>query len=100
MTVTSSRIATEQPKHRRTSSIGSEQRHYDLLPGLTLARGEFTSVVVAPGAKATYVYAADKSGYIVDFEALAIVVKARDPEGALSHLGYEVEPLDDSADSA
>lgn len=100
MTVIASRIATEQPKHRRTSVIGSEQRHYDLQPGLILARGEFSSVAVAAGAKAVYVYAADKNGAIADFETLAIVVNAKDPESALSQLGYEVDPAADSADTA
>lgn len=100
MTVTDSRIATERPEHRRTSVIGSEQRHYDLRPGLILARGEFSSVAVASGAKAVYVYAADENGAITDFETLAVVVSARDPEGALSQLGYEVEAAADNGDSA
>ncbi|CPW66779.1 hypothetical protein [Mycobacteroides abscessus] len=100
MSVAVSRIATERPNHRRTSKIGSEQRHYDLEPGLILARGEFSSVVVASGAKAVYVYAADKNGAIADYETLAIVVNAEDPEGALSQLGYKVDSATDSGDAA
>lgn len=100
MAVTANRIATEQPKHRRTSLIGGEQRHYDLQPGLVSAHGEFSSVVVAAGAKAAYVYAADKNGAIADFETLATVPNAKDPEGALSQLGYEVDSGADNGDTA
>lgn len=85
-------IATELTEHRCVSPIGTVQRHYQLKPEFTSARGVFSSVVVAPGSKGAYVFAANQDGDIEDyFSTIADVPGVRDPEAALSRLGYAVK---------
>lgn len=91
MSVTTRRIATELIEHRRVSPIGTVQRHYRLEPELASARGAFGSVIVAPGSKGAFVFAANPDGDIDDyFSLLAEVPAVRDPEAALSQLGYTI----------
>jgi hypothetical protein len=80
--------ATEFPKHRRISGIGSPQRHYRLEPALITESGTHHTVVVAGGTKGTYVFAADATGEIADYQALAIV-PVTTHVAALSKLGYQ-----------
>lgn len=94
MDVTANRTATELTDHRCASPIGTVQRHYRLEPEFSSARGGFSSVVIAPGSKGVFVFAADQDGEIDDyFSTIADVPGVRDPEAALSRLGYTVRSV-------
>jgi hypothetical protein len=76
--------------NRRTSPIGSLQRHYRLNPPLlTPSRGRQRDAVVITGSRSTYAFAGDGDGEIVDFTAL-VIVAAGDQGAALSALGYSL----------
>lgn len=84
-------LATEVASHRSYSAIGTVQRHYRLRPGLDSTRGALVDVVLAPGAKGTYVFPAGVDGAILDpFNAIAVVAGVHNPEVALAKLGYAV----------
>ncbi|WP_283604787.1 hypothetical protein [Mycolicibacterium poriferae] len=86
--MTTVRTATEFPLHRRPSPIGTVQRHYQLTPEFSSGRGGFSGVVLVPGEDATFLFPADETGEIADYEALARVTGVIEPDAALSTLGY------------
>lgn len=82
--------AIEMPTHRRSSPIGSPQRHYRLDPPLmSLGGGRHRDVIVINGRKAAYAFAGDSTGEVADFTAL-VIVAAGDHGAALSALGYSL----------
>lgn len=82
--------AVEVEDHRRTSPIGSPQRHYHLNPPLNTPSGrKWDDAVVIEGLADTYVYPANVNGEIADWSALGMV-KALDDHRALAALGYRI----------
>jgi hypothetical protein len=74
---------------RRTSPIGSPQRHYRLNPPLLASDGNcHRDVVVITGARSTYAFAGGGDGEIVDFTALVTAAAGSGDSAALSALGY------------
>jgi hypothetical protein len=82
--------AIEMPTNRRTSPIGSPQRHYRLNPPLLASDGGHQrDAIVITGSRSTYAFAGDGDGEIVDFTAL-VIVAAGGHGAALSALGYSL----------
>ncbi|KMV17645.1 hypothetical protein ACT17_15320 [Mycolicibacterium conceptionense] len=93
-------VATELPVNRRTSQVGTPQRHYMVIPGFSCSRGLFVLVAVVPGADSTYVFEANGRGDIVDFDPIAIVGGTTDHAAALKRLGLRVDPADSATGGA
>lgn len=85
--------ATELPRNRGWSPIGTPQRHYRLSAAVTAGDGErYRDVLLIEGYGPTYVYAADFGGCVTCWWKLAEV--DGDDAAALAALGFRIsEPV-------
>lgn len=87
------RKATEILEYRRVSRIGTDQQYFVLEPAFESAQGTVREVVVVPGYRATYVFAAEH-GDVAGFEALTFGPIGVGVDMLLRDLGYAAtEPV-------
>ncbi|WP_157680293.1 hypothetical protein [Mycobacterium dioxanotrophicus] len=78
--------------HPRISPIGSPQRHYRLDPPLKRSGRRNVDVAIIRGFSTFYVFAANGSGDVADWTALAVLREPEvvDYESALAAVGYRL----------